>query len=142
MTRMKDRPQEYCCICGCKVHRKGGYAAPTIEGRSHATTHHYVAERFYGRSMNRRGDQRASIFPACPWGVEGQTAVFCYDCHEILLHNPVFLPQDLQRFAELVRARGLDESEKTDSTDKLAGRIKLLQEVIAKGLAACMNAKG
>jgi hypothetical protein len=136
---MKIKPQEHCCICGCTVHRKGGYAAPTVQGRSHATKHHYVAERFYGRSTNRRGDQRVPLFPECPWSVEGQTAVFCYDCHELLLHNPVFLPTDLERFAELVRARGLDEPEKTEGTDKLAGRIKLLQEVISKGLEACNN---
>ena len=136
---MKSKPQEYCCICGCKLHRGGEYATPTVQGRSHANEHHYVAERFYGRSMNRRGDQRTPIFPECPWSVEGRTAVFCYDCHELLLHNPVFLPADLEHFAELVRARGLDEPEKTDSTDKLAGRIKLLQEVISKGLAAFTN---
>jgi hypothetical protein len=136
---MKDKPQEHCCICGCKVHRKGGYAAPTVQGRSHATKHHYVAERFYGRSANRIGDQRTPLFPSCPWGVEGQTAVFCYDCHELLIHNPVFLPDDLKRFASLVRAKQLDETVKTKATDKLAGRIKLLQEVISKGLTAFLG---
>jgi hypothetical protein len=48
-----------------------------------------VAERFFGRSNNRRGTQRDRVFEECPWGIEGQTAVFCYDCHEELLHNPV-----------------------------------------------------
>jgi hypothetical protein len=42
------------------------------------------AERFFGR-----------IFDKCPWGVEGDTTILCYDCHEELLHNPVFLPVKL-----------------------------------------------
>ena len=36
----------YCAICGCRLHRGGEYATPTTEGRSQATKHHYVAERF------------------------------------------------------------------------------------------------
>ncbi|MFZ4395086.1 MAG: hypothetical protein ACOYOU_05595 [Kiritimatiellia bacterium] len=135
---MPDRKQteEHCIICGCKVHRDGDYAKPTIKGRSHATKHHFVAERFFGRSTNRRGEQRDRLFESCPWGVEGKAAVFCYDCHELLLHNPVFLPADIEAFARLVQDRGLCEDEKTDSTEKLAGRIRLMREVISKGIAS------
>lgn len=32
---------ERCSICGCKVHRNGDYAKPSVKGRSHATRHHY-----------------------------------------------------------------------------------------------------
>jgi hypothetical protein len=133
---------EHCCICGCLTHRGGEYATPTIEGRSHATKHHFVAERFFGRTANRRGDQRDGVFQSCPWDIEGKSAVFCYDCHELELHNPVFLPEDLEGFARLVKDRGLDEAVKNDATDKLAGRIKLLQEVISRGLASCLADAG
>lgn len=125
---------ECCAICGCRVHREGGYAEPTVEGRSHATKHHYVAERFFGRSANRRGTQREPIFATCPWGLEGKNGLFCYECHEELLHNPVFLPEDIARFAQLVRQRGLSEESKTDDRGKTARRITLLHEVIACGL--------
>ena len=125
---------ETCGICGCELNRSGNYATPTPEGRSHATAHHYVAERFFGRSSNRRGSQRTPIFDTCPWGVEGEKAVFCYECHEELIHNPVFLPDDVKAFAELVQDRGLAETTKTDSRDKLAGRVELLHEVIARGI--------
>ena len=125
---------EHCAICGCELHRDGDYAAPNVMGRSHATRHHYVAERFFGRSANRPGTQRDQIFPACPWNVEGQSVVFCYECHEELIHNPVFLPDDIEAFAALVKARGLDEQTKPESRDKIAGRIRLLHEVIAAGL--------
>lgn len=37
-------------------------------------------------------------------------------------------------FAELVKERGLNEPEKGDSHEKLTGRIKLFQEIIAAGL--------
>jgi hypothetical protein len=133
---------EKCAICGCALHRtQGTYARPTVEGRSHASKHHFVAERFFGRSNNRRRTQRDRIFEECPWGVEGQTVVFCYDCHEELLHNPIFLPLDIARLADLVRKRHLDEYKKKESKDKIAGRIKLLHEIIQRGLEALTKEK-
>ena len=130
-----------CAICGCKVHRTGEYAKPTLKGRSHATKHHYVAERFFGRSSNRRDTQRKPTFDQCPWGLERQTAIYCYECHEELLHNPVFLPKDIAQFAELVRRRGLAEDKKTASRNKLAERIKLLHDVIESGLKLLLERK-
>ena len=126
---------ERCAICGCELHRTHGtYARSTVVGRSHASKHHFVAERFFGRSNNRRGTRRDRVFEKCPWDVEGQTAVFCYDCHEELLHNPIFLPVDIARLADLVKERRLDEVRKTESKDKIAGRIKLFHEIIQRGL--------
>jgi hypothetical protein len=133
---------EICSICGCSLHRtKDTYALPTVQGRSHATKHHFVAERFFGRSTNRRGTKTEGVFESCPWGHEQESAVFCYECHEELIHNPVFLPEDIERFAALVRARGLSESMKPSDRSKLAGRIKLLHEIIETGIAA-LSAKG
>ncbi len=128
-----------CAICGCQVHRSGEYAVPTIAGRSHATEHHYVAERFFGRSKNRRGVTRESIFATCPWGCEKKTAVYCYECHEELLHNPVLLPDDIVAFAQLVQSRGLGEDLKSADRSKLAGRVMLLHEVISRGLAEILK---
>jgi hypothetical protein len=131
----RPEAESICAICGCSVHRTANtYGRPTIEGRSHATRHHYVAERFYGRSANRRGELRTAVFGICPWGIEGEAAVFCYDCHEELLHNPVLLQDDIEGFAQLVRAQGLNEERKTDDRGKLAGRIQLLHEVIRTGI--------
>lgn len=62
--------------------------------------------------------------------------MYCYECHELLLHNPVFLPEDIRAFAALVRSRGLDEDEKPRGHEKLGGRVQLLHEVIAAGLQA------
>ncbi|MDI6790919.1 MAG: hypothetical protein QME44_09555 [Thermodesulfobacteriota bacterium] len=84
--------------------------------------------------MNRRGTQRGKIFEKCPWGYERETAVFCYDCHEELLHNPVLLPEDVKKFADIVRSRGLAEDNKAESREKIAGRIKLFHEIIQRGL--------
>ena len=125
---------ERCGICGCEVHRRGGYAAPTPEGRAHASRHHYVPERFFGRSANRSGELRERLFEISPWGHEGESAVFCYDCHEELLHNPVLLPSDIDALAEVVRLRGIDELQKAEGREKLAGRIQLLHEALALGL--------
>ena len=127
---------ERCAICGCILNRGGQYARPTVEGRSHATRHHYVAERFFGRSATRPREVREAILKECPWGVESLTETFCYECHEELLHNPVFLPTDIERFARLAQIRGLNEPVKTESREQLAGRIKLLHEVIERGIEA------
>lgn len=130
-----------CAICNCELHREGDYAKPTVKGRSHATEHHYVAERFFGRSANRRGTVRERLFTQCPWGLEGNKEIYCYECHEELLHNPVLLPGDIKHFADLVKQRGLDETKKDEKRDKLAKRIELFHEIISAGLDALLNEK-
>ncbi|KPJ56886.1 MAG: hypothetical protein AMS16_01720 [Planctomycetes bacterium DG_58] len=132
---------EACAICGCKVHRKGDYARDTIKGRSHATKHHFVALRFLGLSPMASGKKRKPIFKKSPWTVDEETEVFCYECHEELLHNPVFLPEDVERFGKLVRLRGLAEHTKRATRDKIAGRIKLLHEVIEQGIFSLLDKK-
>ena len=133
---------EHCAICNCVLHRKAGtYARPTVEGRSHATKHHFVAERFFGRSANRQGTKTEGVFESCPWGHEGESAIFCYECHEELLHNPVLLPQDIVAFAALVSNRGLNEEEKSDKRNKIAGRIQLFHEIISMGIMAIAKSK-
>jgi len=134
MTMAKESNTERCAICGCLLHRGGDYAKPTVRGRSHATEHHFVAERFFGRSKNQKNTIRPAIFRQCPWNLEGKKEVFCYECHEELLHNPVFLPDDMTKFQRLVRSRGLSEEKKTQSREGIAGRIQLLQEVIHRGI--------
>jgi len=134
---MNEIDPERCAICNCPLHRRTDtYARPNAEGRSHATAHHFVAERFFGRSKNRPRTQTEAVFDSCPWGVEGQSAIFCYECHEELLHNPVLLRQDIEAFAQLAADRGLSEEEKSSDRSRLAGRVKLLHEVIAAGLQA------
>lgn len=130
---------EFCGICGCELHRtKGTYARATTHGRSHATKHHFVAERFFGRSGNRPGTKVEGIFNTCPWDSEGQSVVLCYECHEELIHNPVFLPHDIQLFAKLVSERGFSEDAKPENRAKIAGRIRLLHEVFELGLASML----
>jgi hypothetical protein len=127
--------EERCALCGCILNRtQGQYATPTITGRSHATKHHFVASRFF-RSKKRQNP----IFEDCPWPTDGKKAdkfmdVFCYECHEEILHNPVFLPEDIANYSKLVKKRGLNEDNKNESRDKVAGRIKLLHEIIQTGL--------
>lgn len=56
-----------------------------------------------------------------------------------MLHNPVILPEDIDRLATIIRAKGLNEDTKSDSKDKLAARIMLLQDIIHKGIDAVSN---
>ncbi|MBI5599226.1 MAG: hypothetical protein HY890_05745 [Deltaproteobacteria bacterium] len=132
---------EKCRLCGCLLHRtKDTYAKPTVLGRSHATKHHYVAKRFFGRSTNRQGTQREAIFQKeHHWGQKNGTEVFCYECHEELLHNPVLLPDDFDSLAKIIRIRKLNETEKTESREKNAGRIEVLHEVLKEGIKAVLK---
>ena len=100
-----------------------------------------MPERFFGRSENRPKTLGARIFEQCPWGLERETRAFCYDCHELLIHNPVLLPDDLVCFAAIVKERGLSEDDKDDSYEKLAGRVVLFNEIIRRGLAEIMKGK-
>lgn len=51
--------------------------------------------------------------------------MYCYECHEELLRNPVLLPNGVSAFSALVRARGLNEDDKPEDRSKVAGRIML-----------------
>ena len=129
-----------CAICGCEIHAGGGdYAKDTRGGRSHVTEHHYVAKRFFGPSKDHGSRQREPIFKNDPWKLKKDSDKFCYECHEELLHNPVFLTKDISRFAELAKQRHLTESKKPERKARIAGRIKLLHEVIEKGLETMLR---
>src|SRR3989339_569043 len=129
---------EKCSICGCQF-KSGKYAADNPAGRAHHSKHHYIAERFFGRTKNKRKHPRTKIFVTSPWeGVEGETTLLCYDCHEELLHNPVLLPKDIESLNMLVACEGLAEINKTNK-EKIAGRIKLFHKVIRAGLKCLLK---
>ncbi len=58
-----------------------------------------------------------------------------------MLHNPVFLAEDIQRLRELVEARGLTEEEKSLDRSKLVGRVLLFHDVLAAGLRSLHEAE-
>jgi hypothetical protein len=130
---------EQCQLCDCLLNHGKDYAKNTLEGRSHATKHHYIAERFYGRSANRPDTLREGIFTEPPYEIKEVTGHFCYECHEELLHNPILLPEDIKGFAELVLKRGLKETEKTEDKDQIGGRIMLFHEIIEAGIAVLLQ---
>ena len=139
------KKQKRCAICGCLLSRvPDTYGTPTVAGRSHLSKHHYVAERFFGRSKNRPGTKTVGIFTrfGCPWEKEVEKKkrdIFCFECHEELLHNPVLLPGDISRFAELVRVCGLSEDAKPRDRARIAKRVILLHEAIARGLEVVLE---
>lgn len=136
---MKKQPLKTDCqICGCLLSRENGvYGQPTPSGRSHGTRHHFIAERFFGRTTNKRNSKANPIFADEDYQEYArQTETFCYECHEELLHNPIFLRKDIDKFAELTKKRHCAETGqvKTEKREKIGQRIKLLNEVISKGL--------
>ena len=144
---MKEKwKTKHCAICGCELNRKSKvYGEDNQDGRSHASEHHYVAKRFFGHSKTSKGKlPRKPIFNSknCPpqWE-DKKVGILCYDCHEELLHNPVFLASDIKQFAKLVELMNLNENDKPKSKDKIKGRIVLLHEVIEKGIKAILRAE-
>jgi len=138
MTKVK-----HCAICGCQLSiKKHVYGEDSLDGRSHESKHHYVAKRLLGRSETRRNKSpRKTIFEQCPLKLEGKYGWFCYECHEELLQNLVLTPTDVERFKELVKLAGFNESQKTDSKDKIGQRIMLLHSAIEKGIKALLVAE-
>jgi hypothetical protein len=49
----------------------------------------------------------------------------CYECHEVILHNPVLSEDQVDQLAVLFRGKSFED------------RVVILNSVIAKGLAAC-----
>ena len=131
--------EERCSLCGCRLHRTGNYAENTLKGRSHANSHHYIAERYFGRTKNNPGIQKNGVFDKDPWGIEGKTGIFCYDCGEVLLHNPVLLPKDISKLSEIYRLNGVNEDEKESNMKKYRERIRLFHYTIQKGLDSLLK---
>jgi len=55
--KQKKEKASTCAICGAKIYwgnKTKDYGKPTSSGRSHGSLHHYVPERFFGRSANRK----------------------------------------------------------------------------------------
>ena len=46
----------------------------------------------------------------------------------------MLLPEDIKRLADIIQSRGFAEDKKTESREKIAGRIMLFREVIKRGL--------
>jgi hypothetical protein len=55
------------------------------------------------------------------------------------LHNPVLLPDDIEKLSLLVHQRRCNEDKKGNSRRKIAERIKLFHEIISKGLDEMMK---
>ena len=136
---------ERCAICNCILEiGKDEYGKHTLKGRRHASGHHYVAKRFFSSKDKKSGKKYKPIFTDSdfPWKIKPkETGTFCFECHEELLHNPVFLPEDIKRFSKLVNSKHYDEPDKTESREKLAKRIELLHDVFDKGIQALLDSK-
>mgnify|MGYP001619825991 CR=1 FL=1 len=138
MPKSKSKNEGNCGLCGCALLRMGKYGEDNALGRCFPSEHHLVAKRFYGKNKNKRSkildDDDFKKF-------SNEKIKLCYDCHEELLHNPVLSPDNMKGFKELVRKKHWDERNKKDGKEKIRGRIKLLQEIIDKGINIMLYGK-
>jgi len=143
-THRSSANGERCALCRCLVHRtRGTYATDTHEGRSHATGHHLVPQRFLGKSATRRKKgPRTAILRPDTFPTPGELLVFCYECHEELLHNPMLLEEDIRRLAELFELSEASEPDgKPFEKVRLARRIEIFHNTIAEGVRCLLARK-
>ena len=51
-----------------------------------------------------------------------------------MIHNPILLPEDIKKLAEIVKRKKLNENTKPGHRKKIGQRIRLFQEIISIGI--------
>ena len=111
-----DKEATNCCVlCGIEF-TTGAYA--TESGRYNKSEHHLFPTRFkkYGisqRSLAKKLNVETRDF---------DSVHLCYECHEELLHNPVFTSKMIKGLSHLMRGKDLE------------GRVITLSRVIELGI--------
>ena len=99
---MDKEATAHCILCGIEF-TTGVYA--TESGRYNRGKHHLFPSRFkkYGISQRSLAEKL---------NVESQDLDFvhlCYDCHEELLHNPVFTAKMIEKLSPLIKGKSLED---------------------------------
>lgn len=124
-----------CVVCNGVGARRAPSQTP--EGRSRLTHREMVPHALFGRNRKtrwRHDDPIDPVFTEDPWDAEGESTLMCAECRDQLLGQPVLLAWDLALLSSLIRQAGLSEEQRTSDRSKMAGRVQLFHEVIARGL--------
>jgi hypothetical protein len=85
------------------------------------------SSKSWGQTIISNNEEEAEPIPAANAGLRPARLTSTFG-------NPVLLLEDIERFAALVKRRGLSEDQKSEDRSKLAGRIRLFRDVIDAGL--------
>ena len=99
---MDKEAADHCMLCGIEF-TTGVYA--TENGRYNSSEHHLFPTRFkkYGisqRSLAKKLNVETQDF---------DSVYLCYECHEELLHNPVFTTKMIKELGYLMLGRSLED---------------------------------
>jgi len=94
---------DHCVLCGIKFSTKGVYA--TESGRYNRSEHHLFPTRFKKYRISQR-----SLAKKLNVGTQDFDSVhLCYECHEELLHNPVFTTKMIKELSHLMKGKSLED---------------------------------
>ena len=100
---MDKESSNHCMLCGTKFSTKGVYA--TKNGQYNRSEHHLFPARFKKYHISQRS-------LAKKLNVESRdfdSVHLCYECHEELLHNPVFTTKMIKELSHLMRGKSLED---------------------------------
>ena len=98
---MDKEATDHCMLCGIKFSTKGVYGTE----KYHRSEHHLFPLRFKKYRINQRS-------LAKKLNVETQdfdSVHLCYECHEELLHNPVFTTKMIEELSHLMKGKRLED---------------------------------
>ena len=100
---MDKEATDRCVLCGIKFTTGGVYA--TESGRHNRSEHHLFPARFEKFGISQRS-------LAKKLNVETQdfdSVHLCYECHEELLHNPVFTTKMIKGLSHLMKGKSFED---------------------------------
>ena len=119
---MGKETTDHCALCGIEF-TTGAYA--TKNGRFHGSEHHLFPARFKKFHVSQRS-------LAKKLNIESQdfdSVHLCYECHEELLHNPVFTTKMIKELSQLMRGMSFED------------KVIVLSRVIELGIREAIKEK-
>ena len=100
---MDKEATDRCVLCGIKFTTGDVYA--TKSGQYNRSKHHLFPTRF-----KKHGISQESLAKKLNVGTRDFDPVYlCYECHEILLLNPVFTTEMIKELSHLIKGKSLED---------------------------------
>ena len=98
---MDKETTDHCMLCGIEF-TTGAYA--TEKGRYNRSEHHLFPARFEDHISQRSLAKKLNLESQ-----DFDSVHLCYECHEELLHNPVFTTKMIKELSHLMRGKSLED---------------------------------
>ena len=120
---MDKEATDHCMLCGIEFTKTGVYA--TKSGQHKRGEHHLIPKRF-----EKNGISQVSLAKKLNVGTRDFEPVYlCYECHEVLLLNPVFTTEMIKELSPLIKGKSLED------------KVVILSRVIQLGIREAIKEK-